>query len=209
MEELTLQRLSLVGRITIPVKYFFPKTLLLPGTGIAKMSPERVYVGPSWGYVGPIWGHVRPWGAQPDFVSRILRLPETGIAKMPMLAHVGSMLGPCSPILGLRTTFHPVPVSNVALEYRKVRFRSRFGSLTGPLDWPTCLTGSQSGYLRGRDTAWPDRLKLVPDVKTLRLNTQNAPEAATSGAAEQHGLAGSPAPFSNHLSPPAGVKRHA
>ena len=50
---------------------FVSKTLLLPGTGIAKMPPEQVYVGLSWSYVGA------------------------------MLAHLGSMFGPCSLILGL------------------------------------------------------------------------------------------------------------
>ena len=50
---------------------FVSKTLLLPGTGITKMPPEQVYVGLSWGYVGA------------------------------MLANLGSMLGPRSPILGL------------------------------------------------------------------------------------------------------------
>ena len=44
---------------------------LLLGTGIAKMPPERLYVRPSWRYVGA------------------------------MLAQQGSMLEPCSPILGL------------------------------------------------------------------------------------------------------------
>ena len=59
------------GRISISVKHFFSKTLLLPGTGVAEMYPERVYVAPPWGYVEAV------------------------------LAHLGSMLGPCSPILGL------------------------------------------------------------------------------------------------------------
>ena len=64
VEELTLETLSSVASevaslcITVPAKHFFSETLLLPGTGIAKMPPERVYVGPSWGYVGPFGVYV-------------------------------------------------------------------------------------------------------------------------------------------------------
>ena len=52
------------GRVTIPAtaKHFFTKALLLPGTGIAKMPPERAYVGPSWGYIGARLDHLGSMG---------------------------------------------------------------------------------------------------------------------------------------------------
>ena len=69
------------------------------------------YVGPSAVYVGPSRAMLGLWQtAQPDFVSKTLLLPGTGIPKMPpeqdylglswgyvgaMFAHLGAMLGLC------------------------------------------------------------------------------------------------------------------
>ena len=73
IEELTLETLSPVAN-EVPAKHFFSETLLLPGTGIAKMPPERLcwpilglllgpcspILGLCWGYVATSWPPVGP-----------------------------------------------------------------------------------------------------------------------------------------------------
>ena len=74
------------GGVTVPARHFFSETLRLPGTGIATMRREPLYVGPSAVDVG---GHVRPsWG----YVGAML--PQLG----PLLDHVAGDVGPsCTP----------------------------------------------------------------------------------------------------------------
>ena len=83
VEELTLETAS-----EVPAKHFFSETLLLPGTGIAKMPPERLcwpILGLCWPIWGPCWGHVRPsWG----YVGAML--PHLGL----LLDHVVGDVGP-------------------------------------------------------------------------------------------------------------------
>ena len=93
---------------------YFGGMLGLNGSMLAHFE---VLLGLCWPMWGLCWGQVRPsramlglWQtAQPDFVSKTLLLPGTGIPKMPpeqvylglSWGYVGAMLGPCSPILGL------------------------------------------------------------------------------------------------------------
>ena len=90
VEELTRNALpsGQRGRITVPARHFFTESLLLPGTGIAKMPPERLcwpILGLCWPICGLCWGHVRPsWG----YVEAML--PHLG----PLLDHVVGDVGP-------------------------------------------------------------------------------------------------------------------
>ena len=122
------------------------------GLNGSMLAHFEALLGLCWSIWGLCWGQVRPsramlglWQtARPDFVSKTLLLPGTGITKMPPeQVYVGlswGMLGPCSPILGLCWGF--VDPRSTSSSREALFLVPNSAQLSFRADWPAASAAS-------------------------------------------------------------------